>query len=155
MSDCGCEMEANNEQERKTLRLILGINAFMFAVEMALGLFAQSTGLIADSLDMLADAGVYAISLYAVGKSDILKITAAKFSGFAQVALALIVLTDVIRRFVLGSDPESTVMVTVGTVALIANVIGSIAICVGWLLPEGSVPGSLGRWNSSSHKLWV
>ena len=123
MSDCGCEMEANNEQERKTLRLILGINAFMFAVEMALGLFAQSTGLIADSLDMLADAGVYAISLYAVGKSDILKITAAKFSGFAQVALALIVLTDVIRRFVLGSDPESTVMVTVGTVALIANVI--------------------------------
>ena len=32
---------------------------------------------------------------------------------------------------------------------------GSIAICVGWLLPEGSVPGSLGRWNSSSHKLWV
>ena len=123
MSDCGCEMEANNEQERKTLRLILGINAFMFAVEMALGLFAQSTGLIADSLDMLADAGVYAISLYAVGKSDILKITAAKFSGFAQVALALIVLTDVIRRFVLGSDPESTVMVTVGTVALIANVL--------------------------------
>ena len=33
--------------------------------------------------------------------------------------------------------------------------LGSIAICVGWLLPEGSVPGSLGRWNSSSHKLWV
>ena len=37
----------------------------------------------------------------------------------------------------------------------IAPMLGSIAICVGWLLPEGSVPGSLGRWNSSSHKLWV
>ena len=40
--------------------------------------------------------------------------------------------------------------------AVAANIkYGSIAICVGWLLPEGSVPGSLGRWNSSSHKLWV
>ena len=32
---------------------------------------------------------------------------------------------------------------------------GSIAICVGWLLPEGSVPGSLGGWNNFSHKHWV
>lgn len=51
MSDCGCEMEARNEQERKTLLVVLGINAFMFVFELALGLLAQSTGLIADSLD--------------------------------------------------------------------------------------------------------
>ena len=123
MSGCGCEMEARTEQERKTLLLVLGINAFMFFFEMGLGLLAQSTGLIADSLDMLADATVYAISLYAVGKSDVLKVRSAKFSGFAQMLLSVLVLADVLRRFILGSDPVSTLMMGVGVIALIANVI--------------------------------
>lgn len=122
MSGCGCEMEARNELERKTLRLVLGINAFMFIFEMALGLLAQSTGLIADSLDMLADATVYAISLYAVGKSDVLKVRSAKLSGFAQIFLSMLVLADVLRRFILGSDPVSAMMMGVGVIALAANV---------------------------------
>lgn len=123
MSGCGCEMEARNEQERKTLRLVLGINAFMFVFEMALGLLAQSTGLIADSLDMFADASVYAISLYAVGKSSALKVKSAKLSGLAQIVLALLVLADVLRRFILGSEPVSILMMGVGVIALVANAI--------------------------------
>lgn len=114
-------MEARNEQERKTLLLVLGINAFMFVFEMILGLLAQSTGLIADSLDMFADASVYAISLYAVGKSGDLKIRSARFSGFAQIFLALLVLVDVLRRFILGSDPIGALMMGVGFIALLAN----------------------------------
>lgn len=50
--------------------MVLVINAAMFVVELAFGLRAGSdvaTGLIADSLDVLADAGVHAISLGAVG----------------------------------------------------------------------------------------
>ncbi len=46
MPDCGCEMEAKNRQERKTLWIILGINAFMFATELGLGLLAESSRLI-------------------------------------------------------------------------------------------------------------
>jgi Co/Zn/Cd efflux system component len=56
--------------ERRTLLLVLAINAFMFVVELVLGLRAQSTGLIADSLDMLADASVYGLSLLAVGRGQ-------------------------------------------------------------------------------------
>lgn len=41
----------------------------MFITEFALGWLSESTGLIADSLDMLADALVYGVGLYAVGKS--------------------------------------------------------------------------------------
>jgi Co/Zn/Cd efflux system component len=55
-------MEARDEAERRTLRIVLGINAAMFLFEIGLGWLAQSTGLIADSLDMLADALVYAIA---------------------------------------------------------------------------------------------
>lgn len=123
MSGCGCEMEARNEQERKTLMVVLGINAFMFFFEMGFGLFAQSTGLIADSLDMLADAAVYAISLYAVGKSNALKVKSAKLSGLAQILLSLLVLADVLRRFLIGSEPVSTLMMGVGVIALAANAV--------------------------------
>lgn len=121
MSGCGCEMEARNAQERKTLLIVLGINAFMFVFELVLGLLAESTGLIADSLDMLADALVYSISLYAVGKSANLKTNAARVSGVAQIILALLVLADVLRRFLYGNEPVSTLMMGVGFTALIAN----------------------------------
>lgn len=123
-------MEARNGQERKTLRLVLGINALMFVFEMVLGILAESTGLIADSLDMFADASVYAISLYAVGKSGDLKIKSAKLSGFTQIFLALLVLADVLRRFILGSDPVSALMMAVGVIALLAN-----ATCL-WLIAK-------------------
>lgn len=121
MSGCGCEMEVRNNQERKTLMIVLGINAFMFVLEFVLGLLAESTGLIADSLDMFADASVYSISLYAVGKSGILKGKAAKISGIVQIVLALLVLIDVLRRFAFGSEPVSALMMGVGIIALIAN----------------------------------
>lgn len=121
MAGCGCEMEAKNADERKTLAIVLGINAFMFVAELALGLVAESTGLIADSLDMFADASVYAISLYAVGRSTALQGKAARLSGVVQIILAGLVLVDVVRRFVLGSEPVSILMMAVGTVALLAN----------------------------------
>jgi len=57
MSDCGCEIEQVNELERKTLIALLCINAAMFLAELTLGWLAQSTGLIAESLDMLAYCG--------------------------------------------------------------------------------------------------
>ena len=123
LSDCGCEMTARNEQERKTLRLVLGINAFMFLAEIILGFVAQSTGLIADSLDMFADASVYSLSLYAVGKSAHLQARSAGLGGFAQIFLALLVLADVLRRFILGSEPISGLMIGVGGVALLANTV--------------------------------
>jgi len=44
--------------ERRTLTLLLLINAAMFIVEAVTGWIADSMGLIADSLDMFADAGV-------------------------------------------------------------------------------------------------
>ena len=69
MSDCGCEFEARNQSERKTLIAVLLINFVMFLVEAVAGFLAESTGLTADSLDMLADAGVYAIGLIAVGRA--------------------------------------------------------------------------------------
>ncbi len=122
MSDCGCEFEARNKAERKVLIALLAINGSMFVFEFVLGWLGQSTGLIADSLDMLADASVYAVSLYAVGRAAGVKQSAARLSGWLQIALAGLVLIDVMRRAVLGSDPLGGWMISVALVALVANV---------------------------------
>lgn len=124
MSDCGCHMEAKNAAERKTLRILLLINGTMFVVGIVAGVLADSTALVADSLDMFADASVYTMSLYAVGKSAHHKNRAATLSGIFQIALAVMVVVDVIRRFVWGSSPESGWMMAMAFLALIANSYG-------------------------------
>jgi len=66
MSDCGCQFEAKNRQQRQVLRILFAVNAVMFMVGMMAGAIARSTALVADSLDMFADAAVFGISLYAI-----------------------------------------------------------------------------------------
>ena len=108
--------------ERRTLWAVLAINGVMFVGEAIAGWFAQSTGLLADSLDMLADALVYGLSLYAVAQIPAHRVRAAHFSGYLQLALAAGALAEVGRRSLAGSEPEPTWMVGVAAVALVANV---------------------------------
>lgn len=114
---------ARDAAEAKTLRALLAINSVMFGVEIVTGVWAQSTGLIADSLDMLADASVYGLALYAVGRSASLKLTAARATGWLQLLLGIGVLIEVLRRFVYGSEPQSLFMIGIGLMALAANIL--------------------------------
>ena len=123
MTDCGCELEAEGDEQRKTLRVVLAINAAMFFVEIIAGVLASSTGLIADSLDMLADANVYAISLYALGQAATIRRNAATASGLLQIVLGIGVLVEAVRRFIGGGEPIGVAMMAMGVVALIANAI--------------------------------
>ena len=118
--DNGCEADNAASLERGTLWTLLAINATMFATEAIVGWLGESTGLLADSLDMLADAGVYGIALYAVGRLD-RQAVAAAISGVLQMLLGLGVLVEVIRRFVVGSEPVSALMMITGALALAAN----------------------------------
>lgn len=113
----------NEAQEFRVLRWLLLINGLMFFVEITLGWIAQSTGLIADSLDMLADAAIYGLAIIAVGRSIKDKLSIAHASGWLQIILALGALSEVIRRFIYGSEPVSSLMISIGLLALIANVI--------------------------------
>lgn len=118
----------DNAAEARLLWILLSINAAMFVIEIVMGFIAQSTGLIADSLDMFADAAVYGLSLFAVGRAAALKTRAAHTAGWLQLALAFMALSEVVRRFIAGSEPVSGLMMGMGLVALIANVICLVLI---------------------------
>ena len=69
MSDCGCKIEIKNREQSRVLKILLAINLVMFFIEITLGWISESTALIADSLDMLADATVYAIGCMQLEKA--------------------------------------------------------------------------------------
>ncbi len=61
------ETTDNTDRERRLLWQVLAINFFFFALELTTGFISNSMGLVADSLDMLADSIVYGLALFAVG----------------------------------------------------------------------------------------
>jgi len=155
MSGCGCgDIEIKNKSETKVLWQLLTINAVMFLFEFGLGWLAQSSGLIADSLDMLADAGVYGIGLYAVGRSLRTKTHAASVSGVLQLALAGMVVMDVIRRYLHGSEPFALLMMLVAIIALAANLAclallskhreGEVHMRASWIFSTNDVLANIG-----------
>lgn len=154
MSNCDCHDAGNEIKERSVLWTLLAINGGMFVVEIVLGIVADSTGLVADSLDMLADATVYGIALWAVGRAASAKRGAARLSGWLQIALAVGVLFDIVRRFLYGSDPDFWFMLGVGVAALIANVTclallakhrkGEVHMRASWIFSKNDVIANTG-----------
>jgi Co/Zn/Cd efflux system component len=110
--------------QKRILWSVLGINFLFFSIEMTTGLFSKSMGLVADSLDMLADSFVYGLSLLAVTGSTTRKKKTAKAAGYFQLFLAVIGIVEVLRRFV-GDEimPNFKTMIVVSIFALIANVL--------------------------------
>lgn len=108
--------------QRRLLWIVLAINFAFFLIEIVAGLLARSMGLVADSLDMLADAFVYGISLLAVGGSVLRKKRVAQMAGYFQLTLALVGFAEVLRRF-LGytQTPDFGTMMIVSFLALLAN----------------------------------
>ena len=118
------DLAPESNDQRKLLWAVLLINAAFFVIEMTTGLVSRSMSLVADSLDMLADAVVYSLSLLAVGTTAVRKKRVAKWSGYLQLALAVFGLTEVVRRSI-GAEalPDYGTMIVVALFALAANVV--------------------------------
>ncbi len=71
-SSKGLELDrlALQADQRRVLITVLVINAIMFVLEFGAGIVAGSTALMADAADMLGDAMVYGVSLYALTRSN-------------------------------------------------------------------------------------
>jgi Co/Zn/Cd efflux system component len=112
----------NANAERKLLLQVLAINFFFFALEILTGFISNSMGLVADSLDMLADSLVYGLALFSIGGTIAKKKNIAKASGYFQIVLAILGVTEVIRRFLgFGDVPTFQTMIVISLLALIGN----------------------------------
>lgn len=115
------ERLARRADQRRVLVIVLLINAVMFVVGFGAGIVAGSTALMADATDMLGDAFVYGISLYALARSDRWKAGAALAKGLFILALGAGIAINVAFKIQSGLPPSSGLMLVFGGLALVAN----------------------------------
>lgn len=129
MTDCCADkgdalaLAARRRDIRRVLIIVLAINSAMFFIEFGAGIVARSAALMADSMDMLGDALVYAVSLYALDRSARWRAGAALFKGGFILVLGLGVLVQIAMKILYGVPPSSTIMLVFGAIALGANLI--------------------------------
>ena len=133
MADCcndkACEIEALRDRQSSVLKIVLGINAVMFVIELTTGLLASSVSLIADSLDMLGDALVYGFSIYVVARGARMKAKAALLKGGIMAGFGLFVLGQAIYKIIV---PHLPVFETIGVIGLLALAANSICLLLLW-----------------------
>lgn len=122
---CGCETPTAGSEaigrQRGALYAALVINLLMFGLELAAGLWAASTALQADSIDMLVDAAGFAVSLFALYRGTRMRTLAGLSNGVLEALLGLAVLAEVGWLAVSPARPIGGVMMSVAGIALIAN----------------------------------
>ncbi|MBI3221637.1 MAG: cation transporter [Nitrosomonadales bacterium] len=125
MADCcenkACAVDALRERQSATLKIVLGINALMFVVELISGMLAGSTALLSDSLDNLGDAMTYGLSLYAVTRGPRSKARVALFKSALILFAGVFVFCQVAYRIAVPVIPIYETMGLVSLLALVAN----------------------------------
>lgn len=154
MSDCGCHHEAKSAQERRILTIALVLNAAMAVIGGVAGWMGQSTGLLADALDMLSDATAYAIGLVAIGRGARFKANAAWLSGSVLLVLGLGLLLEVGRRVFQGAEPLSGWMIGTACLSLVVNLTvlrllaplksGEVHLRATWIFTRADVVANVG-----------
>jgi len=112
-----------DRQQRRTLLVVLILNALLFVGLGAGGVLADSSALLANAVDNGADSVVYLISFLAVGRALSWKRGAARLSGVLLLVFAVGVLVDLGRRWWFGAEPVGWTMMGLALVAAIVNLI--------------------------------
>ena len=106
---------------RRILWVALAVNLAMFAVEIGAGLAAQSSSLLADSLDFLGDSANYGLSLFVLGMALQWRARASLIKAASMAAFGLWVAYVTIGHALAGTVPSAPVMGAVGALAFAAN----------------------------------
>lgn len=121
-------IDPEQADQRRTLWIVLILNAALVAGFSVAGVLADSNALIANALDNASDCVVYGLSIFALTRGAGWKRGAARVSGVLLLLLAAGVLADAVRRYLTGSDPIGPTMIAMALVAAIIN-----GLCL-WLL---------------------
>lgn len=124
MSTCcgdGRSLDRLRDRQRRTLQVVLVINALMFLVIATAAVYGATTSLLADSLDNLGDALTYGLSLYAVSRGTRSKARVALFKGGLIFVAGAIVFVQIICKIFSPTTPVFEIMGIFSLLGLAAN----------------------------------
>ncbi len=113
----------HNKAERSILKKVFAINLTQVALAGTIGFIANSMGLMGMALDNLADAGVYVVIIYAVGKSHKAKARTARLSGTLLIILGFALLVEIVRKFGGSSEPIGFAMIVTAIINSLSNLV--------------------------------
>ena len=124
----GGAFEGMSAAYRRVLLAVIVINGVMFGVEMLAGHHAGSQALKADALDFLGDTATYALSLWAIGRSDRTRALSALAKGVSLGLMGVWVLGSTAYEVLILGVPEATLMGSVGVLAFAANLVSVLLL---------------------------
>jgi Co/Zn/Cd efflux system component len=114
---------------------------------------------------MLADAVVYALGLFALGRASHWRARAALTSGVFQLLLGLGVAVEAIWKMAAGSLPDAATMGLFGAIALVANTLcflllvrfrnGDINLRATWICSRNDMIGNIGVLLAAALVIWT
>lgn len=122
------DVAAMQAEQRRVLKIVLGINLATFAMMAFAAWYSHSSSLLSGSLDNLGDALTYAISLAVVGASMRAKAKVAFFKGVLILGAAVAVGVQIAWRLANPAVPLFEGMGIAAALNLLAN-----GVCL-WLL---------------------
>jgi cation diffusion facilitator family transporter len=137
-SCAAARFEGASPAYKRALWSVVAINAAMFVTEVAAGQLAGSLALQADALDFAGDAATYGLTLAVIGRSEMVRSTAALIKGGSLALFALFILATAALRVSDGAPPDAPLMSGVGVLALAANV-ASVLILIRWRSGDANV----------------
>lgn len=114
-------MNATMAHQKQVLRTVLLLNLALFAGMGVAGWASDSSALFANALESISNSAIYLLSLLAVDKREVWKRRVAALSGIALLALAGVIIADVLRRGFFGTEPMGLVMMLSALAAAMVN----------------------------------
>jgi len=112
---------STTETDQRRLRIAFFANLAMFAIGLVGWIAAESSSLLADAFDMLADASAYVLAYLAIGRSKQWQKSAAYWSAGVLIMLGLGVIGEVIHRWLHGSEPVGLFIMGFSLLSLVVN----------------------------------
>jgi cation diffusion facilitator family transporter len=109
------------DTDRRRMAVAFAANILMCLVGLIGWRVAQSTGLLADAFDMLADASGYAVAWLAIGRSPPAQRRAARWNAAMLVVLGILVIAEVVERWIRGSEPQGLAIMAFAALSLTVN----------------------------------
>lgn len=119
---CPPQPPAADAAYRRILVIALALNAGMFLVEIASGVAAGSSALLADAVDFAGDAANYALSLGVLALLPAWRPRVALLKGYSMGVFGAFVLGVTAWHAMRGTVPEAATMGAVAFLALAVNV---------------------------------
>ncbi len=111
------------KRNKKALWIVFWIHFFMFFVVFIAGIMAESSALLADSLDFIGDAANYALTMFVMSRGVWIRATASIIKALTMLGFGVPMLFYAVSRYTTQTVPNYEVMNATGMVGILAHMI--------------------------------